>query len=213
LHGKYYRSLPGVKEQKPLVIDLLRTLQMKLLITLLITFFTGTIAHAQDSLIVWSENRQLKWDDFTGAVKQGTHYDAEVYAEVQYRYMFKDRKHFKFYVFATFNKNTSWSRKERQSEPLLKHEQMHFDLAELYARKLQEEFEKHNYTENFAQEITAIFEPIKKEYLAMQVKCDEETNHSLNKEKQVEWEAFLQNELLKGKFNSSTASRNEADKP
>ncbi len=177
---------------------------MKLFISFIVSFFAYTVVHAQDSLIVWTESRPLQWTDFSGAVKEDSKYDAEVFAEVQYRYIFLDKKHFKFDVFATFNKNTSWSKTAKQSEGLLKHEQMHFDLAELYARKLKEELENYNYTKNFAKEVIAIFEPIKKEYQLMQLKCDEETNHSLNKEKQLEWEAYLQNELLKGKFEAST---------
>lgn len=186
---------------------------MKLLISFIITFFACIVTNAQDSLIVWSGSKPLRWTDFSGPVKPGSEYDAEVFAEVQYRYIFKDKNNFKFDVFATFSRNTSWSRKSKQSEALLKHEQMHFDLAELYARKLQEEFEKYNYTENFAKEIVAIFEPLKKEYHSMQLKCDEETNHSLNREKQEQWEAYIQAELLKGKFQSSTANRNGAVNP
>jgi hypothetical protein len=186
---------------------------MKLLISFIITLFSCIITNAQDSLILWSLSKPLQWADFSGPVKEGSEYDAEVFAEVQYRYIFKDKNNFNFHVFATFNKNTSWSKKSKQSETLLKHEQMHFDLAELYARKLQEEFEKYDYTDNYAKEIVAIFEPIKNEYHLMQLKCDEETNHSLNKQKQVEWEAYIHTELLKGKFQSSTVNRTVAVKP
>jgi hypothetical protein len=172
---------------------------MNTLIILAATLLISIGTKASDSLFIWTESRPLQWNDFSRHLNDNSQFDAEVFAEVRYKYTFSAITDFKFEVVAVFNKNTSWSRISRQTEDLLKHEQLHFDIAELYARKLKAEFEKYNYTENFEQEVQEIFNTLKNEYRLMQLKCDEDTNHSLNKEKQLEWEAFIFNELLKMK--------------
>ena len=102
-----------------------------------------------------------------------------------------------FEVSANFNKNTSWCRKEYQSETLLKHEQLHFDIAELFARKLKLAFSNYSYSRNYQNEILEIFEEKKLEYHAMQRRYDEETEHSLNMFKQKEWKTGYMNYWVK----------------
>lgn len=167
------------------------------LFTILFISLLATTAKAQDSTFVWTENRTIQWDDFLGQANDSSSYDAEVFAEVCYKYEFSKKRSPKFEVFALFNRSTSWCKPGRQTESLLKHEQLHFDIAELYALKLKQQFESFSYSENFAQEILQMFNALKAEYHIMQARCDEETNHSLNKEKQAGWEAYVNNELQK----------------
>lgn len=150
---------------------------------------------AQQNNIIWSETQPLQWSDFEGQAIDSSGFDAESFAEVKYNYRFKSTSDFYFEVFANFNKNISWSRKEYQSDALLKHEQLHFDIAGLYAAKLKEAFERFRYTQNFRNEILAIFNEKKTEYQLLQTRYDDETNHSVNKEKQREWEKFIADEL------------------
>jgi hypothetical protein len=146
-------------------------------------------------MIEWNEGQRLEWVDFLGNVNDSSSYDAESFAEIRYNYTFNTTRGFFFHVYANFNKNASWSRKEFRSFALLKHEQLHFDIAELYARKMKEAFENYNYTENYREEIAQIFNEKKLEYHLMQLKYDEQTSHSLDKEKQQEWELLVNREL------------------
>ena len=170
---------------------------MKPLLVLIGIVICSLTLQAQDSLYVWTEKRTIQWNDFLGRVNDSSNYDAEAFAEVRYKYEFQNIANPRFEVFATFNKNTSWSKPYRQSESLLRHEQLHFDIAQIYAIKLKEEFQHFKYTENFANEIQQIFNAVKAEYHFTQIQCDEATNHSLNKEKQAEWEAYVNQELQK----------------
>ena len=176
---------------------------MKYVLILMGLVFSSHTLKAQDSIYIWAENRTIRWDDFLGQVNDSSIYDAEAFAEVRYKYEFQENGSPKFEVFATFNRRTSWSKRHRQSESLLRHEQLHFDIAQLYALKLKEEFERYQYTDDFTREIQQIFNGMKAEYHFMQIQCDEATNHSLNKEKQAEWENFVSRELQK--FNSYAA--------
>lgn len=150
---------------------------------------------AQQNTILWNERQPLQWEDFTGQVNDSSPFDAESFAEVKYNYKFNSPTDFYFDVFANFNKNISWCKKEYQSEALLKHEQLHFDIAGLYAQKLKQAFENYQYSKNFKEEIIDIFNRKKLEYHLMQTKYDDETNHSLNRERQQEWEKFIHDEL------------------
>ena len=154
-------------------------------------------AYCQESFITWNDKKPLQWLDFSGPVKDSSTFDAESFAEVKFTYTFNNLSDFKFEVNATFNKNTSWYKKEMQSLSLLKHEQLHFDIAELFAKKLKDEFDNYVYTANFRSEIAAIFEKKKVQYHLMQDKYDEETSHSLNAEKQRQWEFAIRDELRK----------------
>jgi hypothetical protein len=153
--------------------------------------------YAQENFVTWTNKKQLEWSDFSGPVKDSSHFDAESFAEVRFTYTFNSLQDFHFDVTATFNKNTSWYKKEAQSPLLLKHEQLHFDIAELFAKKLKAEFESFPYTENFRKEIADLFEKKKLQYHLMQDKYDQETSHSLNLEKQRLWEFAIRDELRK----------------
>src|SRR4051794_13395397 len=168
---------------------------MKSLILIAYICFIAISGKAQ--YIRWTEGQSLTWDDFTGEVNESSKYDAECFAEIRYEYRFFTANRFEFEVYASFDKANSWRRKEMQSEGLLKHEQMHFDIAQLYAKKLKNDFESFTYTANFNDQIQLLFEKRKQEYQTMQRQYDEETDHSLNKEKQKEWEEYILYEMVK----------------
>ncbi|MDQ6812684.1 MAG: DUF922 domain-containing Zn-dependent protease [Bacteroidota bacterium] len=169
------------------------------------------LANAQES-IRWSESQPLNWDDFTGKVNDTSKFDAECFAEIKYNYIFYSLSDFEFEVYANFDKNSSWSRREMQSSSLLKHEQMHFNIAELFAEKLQKDFNSYSYTAStYSLEINQLFDQRKSEYHAMQLQYDEETNHSLNKAKQQEWEEFVTNALRTTRLSLQLVRNNKKE--
>jgi hypothetical protein len=176
---------------------------------LLIAFICFTSLHtfSQQNIITWNEKQPLQWIDFAGPVKENSSFDAESFAEVKYHYKFNSPSDFHFEVFANFNKHVSWYKKKSQSEDLLKHEQVHFDIAALYAKLLKEAFETFQYSENYHEEIQEIFSQKKNEYHLMQQQYDEETNHSLNKESQKRWEKFVLDKLNEWKFKFNYAKK------
>ena len=167
--------------------------------------FACILSYGQENFIRWNDKEPLQWEDFGGKIKDTSWLDAECFAEIRYNYQFKSLKDFQFDVFANFDKNTSWIRKESQSEALLKHEQLHFDIAELYSLRIKEIFENYRYTKNFISEIQLIFNNKKQEYLSMQQQYDEETEHSINKKKQKEWEASVTDALRQMKSKQQIA--------
>lgn len=179
--------------------NILRIHSMKILIIVSICFMS-LASFGQENLIKWNDNEPLQWKDFTGKINDTSWFDAECFAEIRYNYSFNTPQDFKFQVFANFDKAISWSRKEYQTEGLLKHEQLHFDIAQLYSLKIKELFESYNYTRDFLAEIQLLFAEKRLEYLSTQHQYDEETEHSLNKKKQKEWADNVSGELRRMQF-------------
>lgn len=184
---------------------------MKLIVLTVFLCYSSMWSYSQQT-IQWNENRQLTWDDFAGKINDSSRFDAECFAEIRYNYKFESPGDFKFEVYASFNKNTSWSRAGMQSNDLLKHEQMHFNIAELFAEKLKREFDTYSYTASYNTQILQVFNQVKIEYQTMQLEYDEETSHSLNKVKQKEWEDFIKNELRKTRLSLQFAQNVVKDK-
>jgi len=179
---------------------------MKTLVIFGFTCFLSITTRGQENPIRWNEKKPLQWNDFTGEVNDTSWFDAECFAEVSYHYQFNSLTSFQFDVVANFIRNISWIKKEYQSEALLKHEQLHFDIAELFSLRLKGLFENYNYTEDFEYEIQLLFDEKKREYQLMQRQYDEETNHSRDKKKQKEWESYISSELTKMKLMQQIAS-------
>ncbi len=100
----------------------------------LFMFFAGLgVLKAQKTdTIVWQPERSLNWMDYKGIPDQESHYSALTHAEIKYKVSMQ--RSFAKFDFATFFlKKTSWT-KHTQDPLLLKHEQIHFDIAELHKR-------------------------------------------------------------------------------
>src|SRR5687767_2989297 len=99
---------------------------------------------AQDDLIVWSESRRLTWDDFKARPPSGQLVGAKSALGFGFVFGCRDNQlHTR--VVARFHPQQSYVGYRIISSGLasragLQHEQIHFDLAELYARKIRKFF-------------------------------------------------------------------------
>ncbi|MCX6319303.1 MAG: hypothetical protein NTW29_18650 [Bacteroidetes bacterium] len=82
--------------------------------------------------IEWSENRKLNWDDFKGDYSISESSAAEVAINLKLFYVFDGS--LKYDVVCYMIKNQSWT--EERSDYALNHEQGHFDIGEIFARRL-----------------------------------------------------------------------------
>jgi predicted secreted Zn-dependent protease len=80
----------------------------------------------------------------------------------------------------------------------LLHEQGHFDITELYARKLDEAIREYNFNpKKFKTDLDQIYKDIMDEKEDRQNRYDLETDFSRNQEKQAEWIKKIQKELMR----------------
>jgi predicted secreted Zn-dependent protease len=98
-------------------------------------------------------------------------------------------------VKCVFKTKDSWS-KNKQSESLLAHEQMHFDLTEVHARLLRQKLAR---TPGLCGSDKARFGKIVDGYFAgwktEQDQYDQESNHGLNQQQQRKWEEKIARRL------------------
>jgi predicted secreted Zn-dependent protease len=75
-----------------------------------------------------------------------------------------------------------------KTDYILAHEQGHFDITEVYARKLNEALSEYKFNpESFKQDISDIYQKIVDEKEAAQEAYDDETDHSRHRKIQLEW--------------------------
>src|ERR1700709_805270 len=109
---------------------------MKFTIAFLLTIFIFNYANAQ---IPWSERRPLTWKDFSSAVDESSRHYANTKTSINYQYHVHYHNNIyalTFEVECVFLPNGSWCKPYKQTDALLRHEQLHFDIQEINAKKL-----------------------------------------------------------------------------
>lgn len=149
----------------------------------------------------YQEHSQLTWQDFKGVPPQGAHHFASVNCGMGYSFSSKsidgDIK-VDVQVTSYFYPQLSWKKNINESNAaLLSHEQLHWDISELYARKLRAAFTKYVPQKNPKKEIDFIFRKFEKDRQQLQSTYDRETNHGLIKDAQEIWSIKIKEELFK----------------
>lgn len=140
---------------------------------------------AQDT-IHWRPNYKLKWEDYKGKPDSASKHMAITSYFLTYNYSLTDTS-FHFNVFCYFEKKTSW-KKIIVDSLLLQHEQGHFDIGQLYARKLKKAFASYKpVRETIDKDLKNIFDTINNERALMDSQYDKETNFSRNRKNQRLW--------------------------
>lgn len=172
---------------------------------LLLSIFNFGFAQSDNSKISWIEKTPLKWQDFQGAPLEKTLFHANSNTGLSYSWGLKgtsQKMELEYKVETFFYPEGSWVQPASKSDYLLKHEQLHFDISELHARKLRkllENLDASKINKDSRNYLNKLYENIDKERSAMQIAFDKESNHSLNKEAELKWQQFIKEEL--NKFN------------
>ncbi len=134
--------------------------------------------------ILWGEAVKLVWADFKAFTESNIH--TEIAAK-------NSEATISIKVF--FDKNKSWV-KETNNAELLKHEQTHFDITELWARKFRQKLKGKTFSfKSFQNELNNIQASIFKDSKEMQVLYDKETEHSVNTANQQKWNKKIAEDL------------------
>lgn len=153
---------------------------------------------ASSEKIPWAEDVKLTWDNFKGRPDMRSPFSAMTHSGIVFSYQVTSENgnlSLTTEVEAQFHPKMSWYKPERVNNHVLQHEQGHFNITEIHARKLRKAFAEYKVTRNYERELSAIFTKINRERQAMQDRFDKETNHSQNKEKEAEWQNFIKNKL------------------
>lgn len=135
--------------------------------------------------IPWQQERLLSWDDFQGGIKQNTDAVASTNTSLGISYQILDGK-LVYQITCTFSKPNSWG--SLRTDYILAHEQAHFDITEIYARKLNLALSTYKLDRlNYQRDIGKIYNNIVEGKEAMQKAYDGETDHSRKRKLQTEW--------------------------
>ena len=156
---------------------------MKLFLIFLLSYCSTekTFFPAED--IRWQETRKLTFADFKGAVPDYSSWAATTQSNINFSYAEVNGKLSNVVVYASFTPEKSWMRKRLPE--VLSHEQVHFDITELFARKFYHEvmsgvsFSKEKLRDLFKSENSACDK--------FQQQYDDETEHGTKEEMQAKW--------------------------
>ena len=154
--------------------------------------FSFTKKKKNEDYIPWNTERKLTWDDFTADAPGNTSDAALTTTYVGFSYS-KSRNVISYKIECKFQKSRSWGRVK--TEYILKHEQGHFDIAEIFARKLNKEIKAYLAKSNNHEGLNPIYSKVMQEKRDMQEQYDKESNHSIHKVKQGEWDEKIEDLL------------------
>jgi hypothetical protein len=158
-------------------------------------------APAHPDTVFYSPTRPLRWSDFRGGVRSGSRYGAAVYTSFGYEARTRTRGgevHIDLLVRVYLVKEQSWAKPTAQNDYALRHEQLHFDITRIGAERFRQRLLAEDLPpDDYDSRIQYIFLEVYREVHAMQQRYDDETTHSLNREAQARWDAYVTKELAK----------------
>lgn len=150
--------------------------------------------------VPWREDFRLQWDDFKGKAPTGAAPAATTASGISYSYSANLLHHEVFLdhqVTAYFYPNESWYRPELCDGNTLAHEQLHFDISELFARKMRNRLDRTSFSDDVKAEVRKIYNDILEELRDFQAQYDRETDFSRNRGKQAEWNLGIKEALAR----------------
>ncbi len=140
--------------------------------------------------ILWHPEHRLSWADFKGKPFKTAYAAATTASGISYQFatMETDGGFELDYTVSTFFYPTkSWYQPDICDDVILSHEQLHFDISELFARKMRKLVAETNFTKDVKGEVKSIYRQINRELTAFQNRYDKETDYSRDREKQLLW--------------------------
>lgn len=157
--------------------------------------------HNDEVTITWNESYNLSWSDFQGPAKVDTDAVATTASGITFSYSIKKSSKrivgYKTKIFAHFYPEKSWYRPEHADKHILAHEQFHFNITELHARKFRQRVAQIAISSSLNTQLDKIHQDINKELSKLQEQYDAETDFSRNFEQQARWQKYIQDELDK----------------
>ena len=156
-----------------------------LLFTVILLMRAANLLSSNDD-IRWSAERKLTYSDFAGSAPISSPWVANTSSNIYFSYDFNNDQLHEITAYSSFTPSKSWMKKKIPE--VLHHEQLHFDITELYARKLYVDASKLIGQRGNTNQLKQLFKDANSECNEMQNQYDEESNHGVNEEKQIEWE-------------------------
>jgi predicted secreted Zn-dependent protease len=144
-----------------------------------------TMPFQNTSLIEWNAGRKLTWNDFKGEVPRNSTVAALTSTAINIDFGYYNES-LRFHIRCRFDKEASWGR--IKNDYILSHEQGHFDIAEIYARKLNAALKNYTTTpDRVKKDVNEIYQDLMQQHNDRQDLYDQETNFSKDQKQQQLW--------------------------
>jgi hypothetical protein len=190
--------------------------------------------------VIWDKNSPLVWDDFQGV--PGTVPDdhdstlsvddtgARIFYYIDWQVWWEKSNNIpceytitKLDVVASTSKIESWvylDRIEGEEDEILKHEQGHFDIAQIHAQEFKADYEGKDFAcpsgiyddDEIFNEIDGFWLLIEDDWNAMDKTYDKETDHHEDIEAQAEWNKKIKSLLSTGEYVKETSIPKHTEK-
>ncbi|MFD1095421.1 DUF922 domain-containing protein [Salegentibacter chungangensis] len=176
-------------------------MRFRFLIIALLFVLPGLAQEKQEKMS-WDENRPLTWEDFKGEAPKDRAYKFQANSStgIAYDWYYGHKNGepiLRYSVTSNFYPNLSWVRNPEDKVYLLAHEQLHFDISELHARKLRKAMDEYEIGRNIRRDLLRLYNTIEKERQEMQKAFDVETHNGMYKDVESRWRNFIAEELKK----------------
>ena len=162
------------------------------IVATLILFNSNTAA---PDIVYWDEHGELTWDDFKGYPAYEKENISALTASGIVQYTGCKEGRITYMVQAYFERNESWVKSEALTDYHLAHEQLHFDITELYARKIRKALAERRFLCGQETEFNAFVAKMSNEWQMAQLEYDKETEHSINHNMQKIWHLKIEESL------------------
>lgn len=161
------------------------------LFILLFLFSFLNFTHTKSNLVNWDEKKPLKWKYFNGNVPKTTRNQVALTTyTISYTVLSKNS----IQINNCFVKDKSWVKKGYNQPEILRHEQYHFNLAEVYTREMRRVMQ--NIDKLDVNNVRSVYDYWFYQLEEAQKQYDIETIYSNNKTEQVRWENRIDSLLL-----------------
>lgn len=157
-------------------------------------FICTSITESKD-IIYWKDGQELTWADFAGTPINNHHNFGALTSSGIVHYKGCKNGKINFMVRAYFERNESWVKTEARTDYHLSHEQIHFDITELYARKLRKALSNREFLCGEEKEFETFVSNWQENWSLEQQNYDLHTRHSLDHDHQKSWYYRIKMEL------------------
>jgi predicted secreted Zn-dependent protease len=148
---------------------------------------------AEKESINWRQRRQLQWGDFKGQPVASAPNAALTSTSILISFGY-DNKALTYNLQCVFYPEKSWTKVK--SVRILAHEQGHFDISQLFTRKLHKALSEYRFSEGSVdRDVMDIYQKIGSQQAAFQQQYDKETNYSRDASQQLIWQEKIEEEL------------------
>lgn len=171
---------------------------IRIIFALLVFLWSEISLGQEEESILWNREHKLSWANFKAEPIADSKVAATTASGLSYQFSTteEDGKYELDYTVSTFfYPERSWYQPQICDEVILSHEQLHFDISELFARKMRKIMDSTTFTKDVKAEVKAIYRQINKDLAAYQQVYDNETNYSRNLEQQESWNRKIEDAL------------------